>query len=47
MLFFEIKGDDAHKLEHFDIILFLVGQKLVIGIFHRGQGMSMNTLNMA
>lgn len=26
MLFFEIKGDDAHKLEHFDIIMFSVGE---------------------
>lgn len=25
-LFFEIKGDDTHKLEHLDIIMFPVGE---------------------
>lgn len=40
MLFFEIKDDDAYKLEHLDIIMFPVGDKLVIGIFYRGQEMS-------
>lgn len=26
MLFFEIKGNGAHKLEHLDIIMFPVGR---------------------
>ena len=47
MLFFEIKGDDDYKLEHLDIIMFPVGDKLVIGIFYRGQEMSTDRFNMA
>lgn len=46
MLFFEIKDDDAYKLEHLDIIMFPVGDKLVIGIFYRGQEMSTDSTRL-
>lgn len=46
MLFFEIKGDDAHKVEHLDIIFPVLGRGLKIGIFYKDQEMSTDRLDM-
>lgn len=44
MLFFEIKADDAHKLEHFDTIMFSVGKLIEI---YKGQEVLVSKLNIS